>query len=280
MGLDIVDLDEARRRLVEKDFNRRFVCFTLDDGYEDNYSIAYPIFVKHNVPFAVYVTTGIADGTAILWWIHLEDIIREEQEIDIVLGGRRFSFPLATEAEKYIAFSAIYWHMRGLPQADQQEAIALLVNTFELDPAGLCKQCGMSWQTLAKLSEDDLVTIGAHTVNHFALSKLTSEELIKEVTRGRDILEDRLGKKLRHFTYPFGDAGSAASRDFDLLSKLGFATSTTTRKGMLFPAHADHLQALPRVSLNGDYQQDRYVRLFLSGAPFALWNGFRKLDVT
>ena len=32
LGFDIVDLDEVHRRLLEKDFGRRFVCFTLDDG--------------------------------------------------------------------------------------------------------------------------------------------------------------------------------------------------------------------------------------------------------
>jgi peptidoglycan/xylan/chitin deacetylase (PgdA/CDA1 family) len=111
------------------------------------------------------------------------------------------------------------------------------------------------------------------------LSKLNPDQLVDEVTHSRSMLEARLSKKLRHFTYPFGDAGSAGSREFEMLAELGFATSTTTRKGMLFPEHAEHLQALPRVSLNGDYQQERYVRLFLSGAPFALWNRFRRLDV-
>ena len=37
-GYDIVDLSEARRRLLEKDFRRRFVCFTMDDGYQDNFA--------------------------------------------------------------------------------------------------------------------------------------------------------------------------------------------------------------------------------------------------
>jgi hypothetical protein len=32
------------------------------------------------------------------------------------------------------------------------------------------------------------------------------------------------------------------------------------------------------VSLNGDYQALRYVDLYLSGAPFALWNRFRRID--
>jgi len=46
---------------------------------------------------------------------------------------------------------------------------------------------------------------------------------------------------------------------------------------MLFPAHRPHLTALPRVSLNGDYQSLTYP-LYLSGAPFALWNRFQQVN--
>ena len=51
-GFDLVSLGEFTRRMHERDFGRRFVSFTLDDAYRDNYEHAYPIFAKHEVPFA------------------------------------------------------------------------------------------------------------------------------------------------------------------------------------------------------------------------------------
>ncbi len=280
-GYDIVDLTEARRRLLDKDFRKRFVCFTMDDGYQDNFSTALPIFRKHNVPFTVYVSTGIIDRTAVLWWEHLEEIIRHQEKIGLSLVGRQFDYPTSTVDEKYHAFDAIYWYLRGLSQSDQQTAIAELLGKFDIDPAKLCEECAMTWESLHELAQDDLVTIGAHTVSHYALSKLSPGEVNDEVVKGRQILAEKLGKlPAEHFAYPFGDSGSAAGREFNILNKSGFLTSTTTRKGILFPEHRDHLHALPRVSLNGDYQKNRYVRLFLSGAPFALWRRFRKLDVS
>ncbi len=53
----------------------------------------------------------------------------------------------------------------------------------------------------------------------------------------------------------------------------------TTRPGMLFPEHAAHPTALPRVSLNGLWQDEAYLEVLLSGAPFALWNRGRRLNV-
>ena len=36
--------------------DKKFVVITLDDGYADNYEVAYPIFQKYNIPFCVFVS--------------------------------------------------------------------------------------------------------------------------------------------------------------------------------------------------------------------------------
>jgi len=85
-----------------------------------------------------------------------------------------------------------------------------------------------------------------------------------------DRIEQELGQRPAYFAFPYGDPGSAGPRDFALAARAGFKTAVTTRKGMLVPDHRDHLTALPRVSLNGDYQSLTYTAVHLSGAPFAL----------
>ncbi len=91
-------------------------------------------------------------------------------------------------------------------------------------------------------------------------------------------IEAALGKRPAHFSYPVGDRTSAGSREFRIAAEVGFKTAVTTRPGVLFPEHAAHLTALPRISLNGEYQQRRYTKVLLSGAATALWNGFRRVD--
>ena len=59
---------------------------------------------------------------------------------------------------------------------------------------------------------------------------------------------------------------------------LGFATAVTTRPGMIFAENAAHMMALPRLSLNGNYQTERFLAVLTSGAATAMWNGFRRVD--
>jgi peptidoglycan/xylan/chitin deacetylase (PgdA/CDA1 family) len=82
----------------------------------------------------------------------------------------------------------------------------------------------------------------------------------------------------QHLAYPVGDKTSAGPREFAIAAELGFKTAVTTRPGVLFEQHRQHLMALPRLSLNGEFQRMRYVRVLMSGAATALWNGFRPIN--
>ena len=95
-------------------------------------------------------------------------------------------------------------------------------------------------------------------------------EAYAEIEKSVRRIEQETGKPCRHFSYPYGDEASAGPREFELVKELGLRTGVTTRKGLIHPRHAQELTALPRVSLNGDYQKPRYVKVLLSGAPFAL----------
>jgi peptidoglycan/xylan/chitin deacetylase (PgdA/CDA1 family) len=87
-----------------------------------------------------------------------------------------------------------------------------------------------------------------------------------------------LQRSVVHLAYPYGDKLAAGIREFRLARAAGYKTAVTTRPGMIFPESADHLTALPRVSLNGNYQDARILPVLTSGAATAMWNGFRRID--
>jgi peptidoglycan/xylan/chitin deacetylase (PgdA/CDA1 family) len=280
-GVEWVSLDEMRRRLVDADVSGRFACLTLDDGYRDNLAFAYPILKRHAVPFAIYVATSFADGEGDLWWLALEDAVARASRIEVTIGGEPLDLPCAEPAEKRQAFATLYWRLRAL--ADETEMRASIRSLAErhgaLAPAARCTDLCMSWSEIRELAADPLATIGAHTVNHVMLRKAGANDVRREMAESAETIERMLGRRPAHFSYPVGDPTSAGPREFAIAKELGFATAVTTRPGVLFPQHKDHLTALPRISLNGEFQRLRYVDVLASGAASALWNRFRKLDV-
>jgi len=278
-GIDIVALDEMHRRMSEGDFSRRFVCFTFDDGYRDNKEWAYPILKAHTVPFAIYIPASFPDRAGKLWWLALEMAVAQNDSITMVLDGVEQTFACRDDTAKQELFTQLYWRLRCCPDEPAiHAAIDRLCQRYSIDMAPVGERLCMRWDEIKELAADPLATIGAHTVNHVMLAKAPDDVVRSELTQGRAILEAALGRPVVHFAYPYGGRDLAGPREFAIAREVGYRTAVTTRPGVLFPEHADHLTALPRLSLNGEYQKARFVEVLMSGAATGLFNGFRRVD--
>ena len=276
-GFETVSLDEAILRMSGRSTSKRpFACFTFDDGYRDNQTYAYPLLKHHNVPFTVYVPTDFPDGQGELWWLVLEQVVRQSPAVIVQMGGQVRTFQCVTVLEKQHAYDTIYWWLRNLPEDRSRQVIRDLAAGAGVDIAAMCRDLVMSWDEIRSFAADPLVTIGAHTRSHFALAKLTEVEAEVEIVESVARIEAELGSVCRHFSFPYGDETSAGAREFALAAKLGLASAVTTRKGLVKGQGRDNLMGLPRVSLNGEYQHSRYVEVLLTGAPFAFLNMLRR----
>jgi peptidoglycan-N-acetylglucosamine deacetylase len=80
----------------------------------------------------------------------------------------------------------------------------------------------MSEAQLRELSQR--FELGAHTLNHLPLSYLPTERVWREITEGKDWLENSLGKTVGSFCYPMGKYGNRAAA---LVKKAGFLGART-----------------------------------------------------
>jgi peptidoglycan/xylan/chitin deacetylase (PgdA/CDA1 family) len=277
--IDIITLDELHRRLIERNFARRFACFTLDDGYRDNRDFALPVMREFDAPFAIYVASDFAQGTGRLWWVALERVIAKVSSVEAGIGGIATRFDTSTPAAKQAAFDRLHDWLHSLPgEHDIQREIAALCVRYGVDQAAICHDLCMSWDELKPVADDPLITVGAHSITHCNLAKQTKEIASHEIAISRARIEGALQCPVLHLAYPYGNRIAAGPREFALAREAGYKTAVTTRPGMIFPESADHLTALPRVSLNGNYQHTRILPVLTSGAATAMWNGFRRID--
>jgi len=277
--VDVVSIDEAHRRLRAGERGRRFVVLTFDDGYGDNLVHARPLLERHGMPYTVYVASAFADGRGELWWLALEEAIAGSDRLAIDLDDKPQVFDCATPAAKYRTYDTLYWWLRARDdEADLRRVVRAIAADAGIDMGERCGALCMGWDELAGLAGSPLVTIGGHTVNHVMLTKVSADTARQEMAAGARRIEAMLGEKPVHFAFPVGDRSSAGAREFAMAADLGFKTAVTTRPGVLFAEHARYLTALPRISVNGEFQRLRYLDVLLSGAATALWNGFRHVD--
>jgi peptidoglycan/xylan/chitin deacetylase (PgdA/CDA1 family) len=85
----------------------------------------------------------------------------------------------------------------------------------------------MTWDQVRTMQKDGFV-FGSHTVSHAALTKVSREQGMMELTDSRKELEQQLGVKARYFAYPTG----AYNRQIeDMVKQAGYKAAFTIRYG-------------------------------------------------
>lgn len=277
---DLISLDEMHQRMVSGNHKRRFVCVTFDDGYRDNLRWAYPLLKKYEVPFGLYIPTSFPDRIGELWWVALEAVIARNTRIGLAIDGKDRFFECGTVREKRQLYAEVYGWLRSMKSEEElRRVVRDLAARHGVDMSIVCEDECMTWDEIGEMAADPLCTIGAHTVNHMMLKKLDTDQAVRaEMEMGRAVIEAALGRRPQHLAYPVGDPTSAGPREFRIAAELGFKTAVTTRPGVVFRAHRQHLTALPRISVNGEFQSQRYMKVLMSGAATALWNGFKRVN--
>lgn len=232
-GYRFVSLDEVQRQVERRKSDRRkFVCFTLDDGYADNYEQAYPIFKKHNCPFAIYVTTDYPDQNALFWWYQLEEALLKNDKLNII----GVEYDCSDLENKNRAFFEI---REKIFSSDAEAILSVLKQIFQENDC-TDKVPALSWEKIAELATDTLCTIAAHTVSHASLPALNDEMKRKELQDGKKKIEDKIKKPVKHFSYPYGNMDDRVTG----LVMEQFSTAVTTQHG--FVKKGDSVYALKR----------------------------------
>jgi peptidoglycan/xylan/chitin deacetylase (PgdA/CDA1 family) len=214
--VDIVTMDEVHRRLIERNFSRRFACFTLDDGYRDNRDFALPVMREFDAPLTMYVASDFAEGIGRLWWIALEMAIARASSIEVTIGGVATRLDTSGTAARPAAFDRLHDWLRSLPgEHDIEREIAALCARHGVDEAAICRELCMSWDELKPFADDPLVSVGAHSITHCNLARQSEEIASSEMAISRARIENVLQRPVVHLAYPYGDkdaAGPANSR--------------------------------------------------------------------
>lgn len=271
-GYAFVSMDEAVERIKAGGGGGRFATITADDGYRDNMTEALPVLEKHQAPITIYIAPGLIDGTADLWWEVAEDIVDARDAITLATPNGPLSLDCSTPVRKVQANARLQAYLTSeVPEQDLRTVLRDMAQASGVD-VNASRRTLMNWDDIRDIAAHPLVTIGAHTIHHSNLKRLSETEARREIGDVRGVLQAQLSEIPGHFAYPYGYAGAAGRREVGFVREAGYASAVTTRHGVLRAEHAGFLHALPRISINGRYQSLAHVRTMLSGATTPLAN--------
>lgn len=127
----------------------------------------------------------------------------------------------------------------------------------------------MSWVDLEALVAAG-IEVGAHTHSHPQLDIINRSTAWEEIRRSRGVLEDRLGREVPSFAYPFGFHGPKVRA---LVQRAGFRSACAVKDAMSGPG--DDPYAIARVIVAGNTPVATLADLVTGrGRPLA-WRGER-----
>lgn len=235
-------LEALKTRKLDK--NKRFCVVTFDDGWRDNYLYAFPILKRLKVPATIFLPTSYI-GTSKWFWsdkiAYLLDcrnisVLTEEEKKQIALLFNRFA-----KMDKNIA-TLLDCNMR---REKQIEAIDKLIETLKILPQEtidelicrlgkmLCKKepderMFLNWEEIDEMSRHD-ISFGSHSCSHRILTKLSMNEVKKEVENSMCILRGKKVEFVPIFCYPNGNYTK------DILEQVkvcGFHSAVSTHFGL------------------------------------------------
>lgn len=183
----------------------RYILITFDDGYRDNYEMAFPILRSERAPATFFVATGFIDAPRVPWWDEIAWMVRtsarEAVELPAFLTAPvRFDGP-----DRESAVRTLLRAYKAMPEQATDaylDAIANVTGSGRYDPrAG--GQWWMTWDMLREMQASGM-TIGGHTVTHPILARASREVQRREIEACGDRLAAELGQPMRYFSYPVG----------------------------------------------------------------------------
>ncbi len=261
-NIEIVSLSEAVRRLETRD-KSVFVSLTFDDGYRDNFYYAYPVLRKYNVPFTVFLTTGLVDQSYPMWWHALEKGIMSTTELKSPDGH----YDTGTLERK----QEIYRHFREafLCQTEEDQE-TLLSDLAKFNPAIRLDDgytCALTWQNVREMADSGLAEFGCHTISHPMLGRLDASLTDRQVSEPKLRIRNATGVDPAFFAYPFGQHFEVGLLAPERVRKAGFKAAFTTHSRPLRLEDTKTLHSLPRITVSASSQNLSIVAAHMSGAP-------------
>lgn len=206
------------------------IVITFDDGYWDNYEIAFPILRKKGLSASFFLTTDYINDNRPLWdWEIITLLMRDHFYINSIKIGDEDLKQGMHESRKSFTLRVID-SMKSISIENIQDIICFLKRCSKNTSSDFAGDHCITWEQARQMSQYGM-EIGAHTASHRSLSRLPWEEALYEIERSKSIIEDCIGKSCVHFAFPFGNHKDCAYSLADHFKGVGIQSCLLNIRG-------------------------------------------------
>ena len=233
----ILSMDEVVHRIKSGlGFERPSLAITFDDGYQDNYTLAYPVLKKYGVPATIYLTTSLI-GTMVRTWPDQIELALLKTKKDYFslpsLFGAKLNW-ITTETQKQKANMRVAEALKLKPDMEREKLMQEFFEVLEVD--GVCQKhqgprMMLKWSEVKNMAQNR-ITFGAHSHTHPILSRMPFQKAKEDIFYSKKIIEENLGIKVRHFAFPNGRDQDFSEELRDYCREIGFKSVASVNYGL------------------------------------------------
>jgi peptidoglycan/xylan/chitin deacetylase (PgdA/CDA1 family) len=221
------------------------LIITFDDGYKDNYTNAYSILQKHNIPATFFITTGFINKRYAPWWDEISEII-SKTKIPVIKTTAGKNISLMTKEDKDNAIQQIIKDIKTTSQEEIFDKIAYYTKVLRGGPLEVSEF--MSWGELREMSNRGM-EICPHTVSHCNLNKVPLLTARREIHNSKIAIEKETGREIVAFSYPFGSSDSYNENIKGILERENFFCAVSTNTGINLITRDTEWYSLKRIDI-------------------------------
>lgn len=263
---NVLSLDyfiENQRKLTGK----RNVIITFDDGYKDNFTIAYPILQKYKLPATIFLATDFINICKIKFEDFITYLFSVNNVTTIDLHSLNLKKTLKTKNERDATLAEICYTLNKLDIDKSEEVINELCTKYNIESDRLngVDDIMLTWDEIKQMDRQ-LISIGSHSVSHQNLTKLSHKQQINEITKSKSIIEYQLNTLIAGFSYPLGFSDNNV---ISALKVTGYKYAITTVPGI---NNGDiDLFKLKRISAVNNFHLFKFQLICQSGILYNLY---------
>ncbi|MGF7119278.1 polysaccharide deacetylase family protein [Methanobacterium oryzae] len=255
----IVTLSNLSEMIRNGNVPEKAVVITFDDGYKDNYEVAFPILKKYNAPATVFLATGPVEEKNLFWWDKINYALfhTDMESIDLNHIG---AYQLCCNEDKILAGLNIQEKLKKMDNNKKETVMGELINLTDVTiPEKLGKKYLLSWDEIKKMNKNG-IEFGSHTVTHPILTNVSIDKAKWELINSKKCIEENLETEVKSFAYPNGDFNAKLS---SLVENLGYTSSVSVFPMQLLKNSVNELYKLSRI--NANIKDFNILKLYLCG---------------